>query len=241
MNHRIIRLIVRKAFKKAREEYATHTENALTEYVSRKLDQVSSTTLKRTYKKYVLKDKIDINPSKHTINELCKYIEYNDYGNFVKKTRPKRLTYLISKIVTAIVLPLLILFLIKKDQAIIKDSNYKCMAWVEDHYEKVSCDLNFHPKSGRKIEPFETKKLSNFRKVEVTILTKFFADEAKKQPLIWYYKNKKGEIEYFTAPGLHPTTGKTLDEITPYIIEKYVPKHNFKPDSFISTDKVIKD
>ena len=63
--------------------------------------------------------------------------------------------------------------------------------------------------------------------------TDFFAPITNK-PLIWYAKNKEGEIECFTNPGLHPITGKTLDEITPYIIQKYVPIHSNNNDSFVN-------
>ncbi|KAA1247250.1 hypothetical protein [Aquimarina sp. RZ0] len=57
-----------------------------------------------------------------------------------------------------------------------------------------------------------------------------------KKPRVWYYKNKKDEIEYFTSSGIHPVNGETLKKITPYIIETYVPKHTFKPNSFIDRD-----
>ena len=45
---------------------------------------------------------------------------------------------------------------------------------------------------------------------------------AKSQPLILYGKNAAKEYEYFTHPGLHPETGKTLKPISRYIIKKYI-------------------
>jgi hypothetical protein len=75
-------------------------------------------------------------------------------------------------------------------------------------------------------------KIKNFKKIDVNMATDFFAPATNK-PLIWYIKNKNGNIEYFTSPGLHPITGKTLDEITPYIIQKYVPLHLNDKDSFV--------
>ncbi len=62
--------------------------------------------------------------------------------------------------------------------------------------------------------------------------TDFFV-EGTERPLIWYYKTKEEEIEYFTSPGLHPTTGETLRKITPYIIQTYVPKHIDRKSSFV--------
>ncbi|WP_142783819.1 hypothetical protein [Changchengzhania lutea] len=107
----------------------------------------------------------------------------------------------------------------------------KCMAWAKNHYEEVSCNLTFHKEYGTKIEPYDSNKIANFKKVKVTMKTDFFAEGTNK-PLIWYTKNKDGKIEYFTSPGLHPVTGKTLDEITPYIIQKYVPLHSGGINSF---------
>ncbi|GAA3594371.1 hypothetical protein Q4Q39_06745 [Flavivirga amylovorans] len=107
----------------------------------------------------------------------------------------------------------------------------RCMAWAKNQYEKVPCNLALHKKYGTTIEPYDSKKIANFKKVEVTMKTDFFVEETNK-PLIWYTKNKDGEIEYFTSPGLHPITGKTLDEITPYIIQKYVPLHSGGINSF---------
>jgi hypothetical protein len=39
---------------------------------------------------------------------------------------------------------------------------------------------------------------------------------------LWYGKNKNKDLEYFTALGLHPETGKTLKPITQYMIDKYI-------------------
>ncbi|WP_203256343.1 hypothetical protein [Hyunsoonleella ulvae] len=113
----------------------------------------------------------------------------------------------------------------------IEQSENKCMAWAKNKYEEVPCNLTLHEKYGTKIERYDAKLVANFKKIEVTMKTDFFAEETN-QPLIWYTKNKDGKIEYFTSPGLHPITGKTLDEITPYIIQKYVPMHSGNTNSF---------
>ncbi|MEE9364099.1 MAG: hypothetical protein V3U92_15985 [Cellulophaga sp.] len=106
--------------------------------------------------------------------------------------------------------------------------NNNCMTWDKTHFKKVSCITTF----GAKIVPLDQVRLKTFKKVEVTMATLFFSEETNK-PLFWYYKTKKGEIEFFTAPGLHPITEKTLDEITPYIIQKYVPLHSNNRNSFV--------
>jgi hypothetical protein len=41
--------------------------------------------------------------------------------------------------------------------------------------------------------------------------------------MVWYGKEPiTGKYEYFSQPGLHPITGKTLKKISPYIIKKYI-------------------
>jgi hypothetical protein len=56
----------------------------------------------------------------------------------------------------------------------------------------------------------------------VSCETEFF--DSNGEAKIWYGKNRKKELESFTAIGLHPETGKTLDPITVYMIRKYICK-----------------
>ena len=101
------------------------------------------------------------------------------------------------------------------------------MIWHNNKYQSIRCsslDVNQLP-----IDPI---RMVNFEKIEVSMATDFF-DEKTKKPKIWYSKSKSGAIEYFTAPGLHPITGKTLQAISEYIIDKYVPLHTSKQSSFV--------
>ncbi|MDC6364010.1 MULTISPECIES: hypothetical protein [Flavobacteriaceae] len=107
----------------------------------------------------------------------------------------------------------------------------QCMAWADSSYVSISCAKKPYSQYGTPIEPLNQIKLENFKRVNVTMATSFFSEDGK--PMIWYFKNKDGEIEYYTAPGLHPITGKTLREITPYIIQTYVPPHIERSDSFV--------
>ena len=107
------------------------------------------------------------------------------------------------------------------------NSMQNCMVWKGTQYERIACEK----KVGLNVEPLDEVRLNNFRKIEVDMTTLFF-DEENNQALVWYHKNKSGEIEYYSAPGLHPINAKTLDEITPYIIQKYVPVHKFRQSSF---------
>lgn len=60
----------------------------------------------------------------------------------------------------------------------------------------------------------------SLKKLETHFIKTYFENG---DPIIWYAKNGD-EIELFNQPGLHPTTGKTLKPITPYIINKYLSK-----------------
>lgn len=108
----------------------------------------------------------------------------------------------------------------------------QCMAWADSIYVEVPCAAKPYSQYGTNVESLDEVKLKSLKKVKVNMATQFFAEKTNK-PLIWYYKNKDGEIEYYTAPGLHPITGKTLREITPYIIQTYVSTHMDRADSFV--------
>jgi len=95
-----------------------------------------------------------------------------------------------------------------------------CMVWNIDHYETVDCNDSKQGFMYSAPLHADKKLLTNFRKVTVDSNTLFF--DAKNQPLIWYGKNATKEYEYFTHPGLHPETGKTLKPISHYIIKKYI-------------------
>ena len=106
------------------------------------------------------------------------------------------------------------------------------MAWADSLYIPVSCDKDSFSKYGTRVEPLNTHILSSLKKKKVTVATDFFV-EGTKQPLIWYSKSDDGDIEYFSAPGVHPITGKTLKAITDHIIDRYVPIHSYNADSFV--------
>nr|WP_298793859.1 hypothetical protein [uncultured Allomuricauda sp.] len=108
----------------------------------------------------------------------------------------------------------------------------ECMTWADSLYVKVSCDKGPFSQFGTTVDSLDQMKLEKMRKVKVHAAYQFFSDTG--EPLIWYYKKSSKEIEYFTAPGLHPTNRETLRKITPYIIQTYVPEHMNKKSSFVS-------
>lgn len=90
----------------------------------------------------------------------------------------------------------------------------ECMYWSGDHYEPAFCDEII---PGKEVIALNEEKLATMKKITRTDTL----GEGNALEKVWYSKNN-GEIEFFTAPGLHPETGKTLKPVTKYIIEKYV-------------------
>ncbi|MEO2050346.1 MAG: hypothetical protein ABGX00_01170 [Allomuricauda sp.] len=249
MDEKRIAEIVLKVFKKAKEEHASHSRFALSNHVSDNSD-LSSKTLERAYDRYINNKKKFGPPSAESVDLLCRYLSFEDYADYIKKNPTKKdndsdegpseivkeparrnwaKTLVIAIGIISVVSVILNWPFDTKD---VKSGSEKCMAWADSLYLEVSCSAQPFTQFGTKAEPLDPIKLQGFQKIEVNMATQFFADDGK--PMIWYYKNQDGEIEYFTAPGLHPITGETLRKITPYIIETYVPIHSNNPDSFIN-------
>lgn len=233
--------IIRLAFEKAKRNSISEAKSALAKLIAEEISenhaQIASKTIERAFDKYILGDGSKGEPNPETIELLCKYSGYENYGDFIgSKPQPTTSGTKVDAIgknrvalmwsVGVVLLGMLSVWGIKSwigDQ----NSTQSCMVWRQTKYEKVKCNQVI----GLNVEPLDEVKLNTFKKIEVTMATEFF-DEETERPLIWYHKNKSGEIEYYSAPGLHPVNGKTLDEITPYIIQKYVPVHVYRPSSF---------
>lgn len=97
--------------------------------------------------------------------------------------------------------------------------NRECwMAWEKDHYVKTEFDAKRFQNG--ELKACNEDRLENFAQVPVDCNTIFFNPDRSVK--IWYGKNTKGELEYFTDLGLHPKTGKTLKPITKYMIAKHI-------------------
>lgn len=91
----------------------------------------------------------------------------------------------------------------------------KSIEWVNDHYEEVESN---NEQENRSQFLINEKLLTTFKKITPCDTTKY-----KKNGIVclWYGKSSRGKIEFFTALDRHPETGKTLKEVTPYIMNKY--------------------
>ncbi|WP_299799199.1 hypothetical protein [uncultured Maribacter sp.] len=230
MKEAIIKEIVEKVFQKAEKECSKDSKHALSNLIAESISP-SAKTIERLYDKYLDKKEGIGEQNEHTINELCKYLNYESYAAYVKQnfsdkksadviTVGRRKNWKIAAVVSLIVVVGLILGLSEKNKETL------CMTWKADHYEKVACSVSFK----EKVVPLDEVRLQNFKKVDVNLTTDFF-DETTGQPLIWYYKSGNS-VEYYTAPGLHPVNGKTLKAITEYMANKTVPVHTFDESSF---------
>lgn len=96
-----------------------------------------------------------------------------------------------------------------------------CMIWIKNHYEAVDCD-NMQLGFVKSIPPVPLDQvvLDNLKKVNVCDTTTFF--NKRGEPCIWYGKSVNCEYEYFTWPGLHPETKKTLKPISNHIIVNHI-------------------
>lgn len=245
--------IVQKVFAKAKTECVSQKKSALSKHIANQIQEnhgyISYRTLERAYDRHIIKDTTVSERNAESIDLFCQYLGFENYVGFIKNegkteeqekpptdtvSEPTSATRLKSTILVVIGIILLIMVynIWPVNESKNAVNNEKCMTWADSVYVPISCDKGPLSTYGTSIDPLDSKKMKNFKKVEVNMATQFFSDQTN-QPLIWYTKNKDDEIEYFTAPGLHPTTGKTLDEITEYIIEKYVPPHINRPGSFL--------
>lgn len=94
----------------------------------------------------------------------------------------------------------------------------QCMTWKKDHFEEIACDEIIEEGTGI-VVPKDDYLIQNFKKIVPCDTTTYFRNG---KPCVWYGKSPDGEYEYFTAPGQHPLTDKSLDEITEYMIKKHL-------------------
>ena len=244
MEQQIIEDIVHEAFEKAKQEHAVHSPFALSTHISDH-SNLSSKTVQKLHKKYIEKDGSTRKPTSSSIDQLCKYLGYENYGEYyrTRKTAPEkggkdtpkkggaaRKNRLVGPILVVLIAALM--FAAIKTVWFSEHPEEGCMTWADTLYIKVPCDRSPYSGQGTAVVPLDKIRLKNFKKVKVDMGTEFFSEQTGR-PLIWYSKTNRDELEYFTAPGLHPLTGETLKGITEYIIEKYVPVHRYQPNSFL--------
>ncbi|WP_299781324.1 hypothetical protein [uncultured Formosa sp.] len=234
-------------FTKAEKQSGKNTKHGLSSHLENIfIDDlkfpVNKITFVRYFEKYIEgSESITNNPNTELLNTISKYLHYNSYedyvskhdlniekeilvedskkDNIIKNTTPKtnkplnilkthKWTFLIA---TMLCIGFISFHITNKEH---------WMVWQGDHYIESEFDTERFNLGQLKL--YNKDRIHTFRKVEVNCETIFFNKNGKVK--IWYGKNLNKELEYFTSYGLHPETGKTLDPITKYMINKYACK-----------------
>lgn len=209
-------------FAKAKEESGENSLRKWAEYISEYLLEEGSYALSvKTLERYY---KGETRPNMEKRNKLSMFLGYSGYKDYMAGSQETQTNYRDpDEIETSIGITNYkkpAIFLICLFGILILGAGYlgfssgseDCMVWKEDHYEVTPCEGKSE----------ETKKipylLKNFRQIQVSDTTTFFKNGKAN---VWYDKNDN-ELYFFSAPGINPETGKTVKEITDYMINKYV-------------------
>jgi len=142
----------------------------------------------------------------HGITSSEKYNHTNVTKRVIIFLKKSKILIIVS---SAIIVIMLILYSVTKQ---------RWMVWNNEGYVEVNFDTQKHNLGQLKV--YNEDRIKNFKKIPVDCNTDFFDPTGKVK--IWYGKNIDKELEFFTSLGLHPETGKTLDPITNYMINKYI-------------------
>lgn len=94
----------------------------------------------------------------------------------------------------------------------------KWMMWEGSQF--VQTNFDGHKMEKGQLVVLNPDRIDHFKRIDPNCDTKFFNADGSAQ--LWYGKNLKGELQYFTDLGRHPETGRTLKPITKYMIGKYI-------------------
>ncbi len=223
-----IKELIRLTFDKAKNDSREITKTGKSKHIETEINsQINQRTLVRYYNQFILKIDEGIQPNRSSLDILSKYLGFNDFSNFCneffseaekkEKISQNQISRKISgrfnkKLVGVGIAAALSVGSYFGVSAL---NQPQCMVWKENHYETIGCSENVSP--NLTVVPVDEKLLDYFHKIEISDTTTFF--EAGK-PAVWYMK-MDGEVEFYSAPGNHPITGKQLKPVTSYMVKKY--------------------
>lgn len=219
-----------KAFKKAEEEIGSSKKTR----IAKKLSDIIYEDDKQQYGEKILiinynkiqndsNNKIELKP--FVLEALSHYLGYSNYLDFASDSKNKSIEFSKSpinslihflkknKVAVTIILLIFIGFLI-----FLSINKQRWMVWNNNQYIEVK--FNAEKYNLGQLKLYNEDRIANFKKISVDCNTEFF--DSSGQVKIWYGKNNKKELEYFSSIGLHPETSKSLDPITVYMIRKYI-------------------
>lgn len=228
--------LFQEAFKKAENQCGNNTKHGLSSHLERVFSDdfkfsVNKITFIRYYEKYIENSNNNSNnPSSDLLNKISEYLGYNNYEDYVNnradpigtqfeipldsnKNKP-----FINFIKDNRIAIIIILFLTVGFITFHYVNRQRWMIWEKDQYIEVAFNTEKYDLGQLKL--LNEERLNDFKKIQTNCATIFFNENGSAK--IWYGKNIKKELEYFTSYGLHPETGKELDPITEYMIKKYI-------------------
>lgn len=234
--------LFQEAFKKAENQCGNNTKHGLSSHLERVFSDdlkfsVSKITFIRYYEKYIENGSNNSNnPSSDLLNKISEYLGCNNYEDFVSKNSlqnvkenvtiylgedSKKLsvfkTFIQKNRVSIISVGSLLLIGFIIFNSI---TQQRWMVWEIDHYEEVKFDAKKYDLGQLKL--YDEDRINDLKKITPDCDTHFF--DSYGEVKVWYGKNSRKELEYFTSFGLHPETGKTLAPITVYMIRKHICK-----------------
>ncbi|TYB74478.1 hypothetical protein ES676_07315 [Bizionia saleffrena] len=217
--------LLKEAFEKAKKEEGlikkTHIAEFLSDYITENSGEPYGEKIIRIH----YNNAIAITNEKVVLKQfavicLCTYLGHDDFNGYKKKsevkTRVPNRSFLAKHKIKALSIAILALLLIVFSALTI--NTQKWMVWENDRFTEV--EFNTEKYRLNQLKLYKEDRILSFRKVTLHCDSIFF--NANKSVRFWYGKNTNKEIDFFTALGLHPKTGKTLKPITPYMIKKYI-------------------
>ena len=251
MHKEIIIKAFDKARKKARKKGVNDPSNnslakTLSDYISFEFKTPIGERRLRDYYKLALQKRRapdDINITQlNVVIGLCNYLGYDGFEDYVVKNNGKNskepdeddptvITISPDNIMSQKINDRINIY-VKKNKIILSISmlaviaffvffslsQQRYMVWQEHHYVEVDFDKTQF-KEGT-LKPYNEALLVHFKKIVPNCNTKFFKDNGDEN--LWYGKNPEGNLEFFTALGLHPQTGTILKKITPHMIRNHI-------------------
>lgn len=230
----MIKKLFLKAFKKAKQQSGKTTKNGLATHLEQIFEEqlgfrVNRITFSRYYEQFIEnKGNQSTNPKTDLLNQIAKYLDFDSYEDFVKKNEiadHSDIGISISSGITKIELVkkykyyFIVVFILIITYSIFELTEQRWMIWNEVEYVEVDFDLDKY--DIKQLKRYDENKIKHFKKIAVDCdTTKFYKTDGSAN--IWYGKNYKKELQYFTYHGLHPETGKALKHITDYMIDNHI-------------------
>ncbi len=202
--------LLEEVFQKARGEGAPDTALGLATHINKELEgkcqqPTTADSIRGYYRK--LEHKEPFNISKTAKDHLAIYLGFKDYKDYLEDTKTTVVSTKKYQIALLLLIIVVAFFAYNATQK-------KCMIWDEDHFVKIHCEE-------ANAKPIDQGLLNNFKKIEAECTEDFFFNKDNSAK-VWYYKRGDKDLELFNSPGIHPVNGKTLHEITAYMINAHI-------------------